>query len=162
MSLNAVQTKIASLLTGVASKGYATGIDARVEQPVATFAKMGTPLVFVWGGAADETRIAIPRGQGWKQDLHTVSLWLFALDMANDPDRGWKFPVLIQTVRKTIATAAPMPVQITDPQTNETSTMLDLGEELKWEYDIDRTLADQRLVRHICRIDVSLREEFNE
>lgn len=161
MSLNAVQQKIQTILTGLASKGYTNGIDARVEQPVADFAKMETPLAFIWGGAAHESRIAIPRGTGWKQDLHTVSIWLFALDLAADADRAWKFPVLIQTVRKALAGASPMPVKITDPQTTETSTMLDLGEEMSWEYDIDRTLADQRLVRHVCRIDVSLREEFN-
>ncbi len=161
MSLNAIQNKIAAVLTGLASKGYPNGIYARVEQPVADFAKLGTPIVFVWGGAATETRIAIPRGTGWKQDLHTVSLWLFALDLAVDADRGWKFPVLIQTVRKAMAGASPMPVQVTDAQTTETSTMFDLGEELSWEYDIDRTLADQRLIRHVCRIDLSLREEFN-
>lgn len=161
MSLNAVQTQIAAYLTGLTSKGYTQPLQASVTQPVAEFAKLGTPLAYVWGGAATESRLAIPRIHGWKQDLHTVSVWLFALDLAVDPDRGWKFPVLIQTVRNALATATPMPVQITDPQTTETSTMLDLGEEMTWEYDIDRTVADQRTVRHVCRLDVSLREEFN-
>lgn len=161
MSINAVQHQIVVFLTGLPSKGYPTPIAAQVALPTGTNAKMARPEVYVWGGAATESRIAIPRGQGWKQDLITVSVWLFGVEQANDPDRAWKFPVLIQTVRKALAGASPMPIQITDPQTGEVSTMLDLGEEMSWEYDIDRALADQRLVRNICRLDVSLREEFN-
>lgn len=160
MSLNAVQQQIQSYINGLTSLGYAKPIDARVQQPVADFAKLDTPIVFVWGSTGSESRVAIPRGPGWKQDAHKVSLWVFGLSMANDPNRAWKFPVLIQTVRNALATASPMPVQITDPQTRETSTLLNLGEEFTWDYDIDRSLADQRLVRNIARIDVSVLEEF--
>ena len=37
---------------------------------------------------------------------------------------------------------------------------MNIGEEFSWEYDVDRTLADQRLVRNECRIDVSALEQF--
>lgn len=167
MTVNALQQKIVTYLTGLSSKGYTGVIDARVEQPVAAYAKVDTPLIFVWGATANESRLAIPRpdagigrGPGWKQDAHKVSLWLFGLALANDPDRAWKFPVLIQTVRKALAGATPMPVELIDPQTTETSFLMDLGEEMTWDYDIDRSLADQRLVRNICRLDVSAMEAF--
>lgn len=161
MSLNAVQQKIAGYLTGLTSKGFTTPISAQVLQPVATWAKVTAPLVFVWGGAATETRLTIPRGPGWKHDAHTISLWLFALDLAADPNRAWRFPVLIDTVLAAMRGASPMPAALTDPQTFKTSQLLNLGEEMTWEYDIDRTLADQRMIRHVCRIDVSVLEEFN-
>lgn len=168
MSLNAVQQQIQSYLAGLPSQGYPGALDARVEQPVGEFAKLGTPLVFIWGAAGHETRLALPRpdatvgrGPGWKQDAHTVSLWIFALAQASDPDRAWKFPVLIRTVCKTLASVTPMPAPLTDPQTGETSTLLNLGEEFTWDYDIDRTVADQRMVRNVCRLDVTALEEFN-
>lgn len=124
--------------------------------------------MFVWGAAGVETRIATPRptnpavpnSAGWKQDAHSVGVWIFAVQLASDPNRAWKFPALIQAARNALATASPMPVQLVDPQTGDISTMLNLGEHFSWEYDIDRTLADQRLVRNLCRLEVAVLEEF--
>lgn len=167
MSLNSVQQQVRGYIDGVLVTGWENPIDCRVLQPVNDYAKLSTPLVFVWGAAGAESRIAIPRnnapgaaGPGWKQDDHMLGVWIFGLELASDPNRAWKFPVLIQAVRNALAYASPMPVQLTDPNTGDISTLMDLGEKMTWEYDVDRTLADQRLIRNLCRLEVAAKEVF--
>jgi hypothetical protein len=161
MGLNAVQAQVASYLNGLPVVGYNAAVSARVLAPVDEYMKVSNPTVFVWGGAATFKRTAIPRGPGWMGVEYIVSCWIYGLELANDPNREWKFPAAVDAIAKALYGASPMPAQITDPQTGAVSHLMDLGEHIKWEYDIDRTVSVQNLVRNVCHMEVTALEEFN-
>lgn len=166
MSLNAVQQAIAGFLNGVQAQGYTEPLACSVDLPIASVVKVQQPVAFVWGGTGHENRLTIPRGEatagteGWKETLHAISVTVFSIELANDPNRTWRFPNLLDTVMATLRSITPMPQQITDPQTGAVSDLLDLGESFDWDYDIDRTINPQNTLRNMARLDVAVREEF--
>lgn len=173
MSLFAVQNYAKDVLDGVNSPGWTQPLLAAVVVPNPDVLKLGQPRLFIWGAAATERRTAIPRSApgvnttlptangmvnaGWKQRSYTISMWLYGAELPNDPNQEFKFPVLIEQVLDTIRMTS-QPVNLQDPQTGEQSQLQDFGEEFAWEYDVDRTLADQRTLLNLCRIDVTCLE----
>ena len=179
MTLNAMQTLLLSTTDGIQAPNWQKPLVAEIAVPIPDVVMLPQPRLFIWGAVATDNgnagRISIPRAQpgidpmmtppgqnvnsGYRQRLYTISCWLYGVQNNNDPNRTTKFPVLVQQVTNALMMAS-MPAIITDSVTGEQSQALDLGEEYSWEYDVDRTLADQRLVRNLCRIDVSVREIY--
>ena len=175
MTLSAVQSFVRATVDGVQAPNWAEPLLASIVVPAPGLVKLPQPQVFVWGATATEERLTIPRaapginptivppGQntqsGWKERRYALSMWLYGIEYNYDGNRATKFPVLIEQVLNALRMAN-IPAPLTDSETGEQSILLSIGEELSWEYDVDRTLADQRLVRNECRIDASVIEQF--
>ena len=175
MTLSAVQLYVQSTVNGAQAPGWEKPLVALVAVPTVNVIQLPEPRAFVWGATANEHRLTIPRAapgvnpmivspgtstdSGWKERVYSVSMWVYGLELSGDKQRATKFPVLIEQVLNSLRMAS-IPATLTDPTTGEQSVLLSIGEELSWEYDVDRTLADQRLVRNECRIDASVIEQM--
>ena len=175
MTLLAVQDYTQGILNGMSSTGWQKPLVAYVKSPIPGLAELQQPMGFIWGAAARETRTSIPRSapgvnptlakpgttvhSGWKERPITVTIWLYGVQLNSDPNSDTKFPVLIEQVLNALRMTE-VPAYLVDRVTGEQSKLMNIGEEFSWEYDVDRTLADQRLVRNECRIDVSALEQF--
>lgn len=161
MTLNAVQVYVKGVLNGLSTELYTGLVNARIAVPSVDNIDPEVPQVFIWGGAGHEQRTSSgPRGAGWKESYYTLQIYVFALDLPTDTTRDSRFPVLIGDIRKALRSASPMPVQLTDLVTGEIGDLMNLGEDLSWEYDVDRTTGDKRVIRSLCRIEASALEEF--
>lgn len=169
MTLFACQTYVQGLLYGLPVPGYQQPTVSYVKPPIPGLMDMTRPFVFVWGGLADESRIAIPRETapgvpagspgGWKKAQRTISIWLYGIELANLQGPS-PFPTAIETVMQALRSANPMPAELTDPASGQVSQLFDLGENLSFEYDVDRSLADQQTVRNLCHIEAPVQENF--
>lgn len=103
------------------------------------------PQIYIWGAQFDEKRQTAGRGKGGakevKYDLH---IWIYASDAADSPDADSSLPLLIGAVMNKLRTMQ-MVQTLTDPDTGETSQMLEIGENIKTSYGAPRATADQRL-----------------
>lgn len=177
MTLSSVQMYVRDVIQGVEAPDYASPLLSAVSVPIPGVLKLAQPLAFVWGASWREDRISIPRaaaginptlidpnsGQtvpsGWKERFYTVSAWIYGAELPNDPNRDTKFPVLIEQVMDTIRMTS-LPQPIVDEKTGEHSKILSIGENFSAEYDVDRTLADQRTLRNECVLQISVQEVF--
>lgn len=170
-----MQCALRDLVDNVQSPHWQSPTVAIIAPPIPGTLTEAEPVVFVWGGAIDESRTTIPRAQpgvnpmlvppgeslqsGWKERRYTLSAWIYGVQENNDPNRDTKFPVLIEQICNALRMLA-MPIYLTDLETGEQSKLMDMGENISYEYDVDRTFADQRLIRNACRLDVSALEQF--
>lgn len=175
MTISAVQVYTRDVVTDIHAPDWQKGTIAYIASPVPGTAKLQQPLIFVWGASVREARTSIPRaapginpmltppGQtvasGWKERYYTISMWVYGVEENNDKNRDTKFPVLIEQVCNALRMAQ-VPAYLVDAKTGEQSKLMNIGEEFTWEYDVDRTLADQRMLRNACRLDVSVLEQF--
>ena len=175
MSLFSVQEFAVSIVNGITSPNWQQPLLAEVVFPIPDLVKLAQPRLFVWGAAVNEQRVTIPRSEeginpmlvppgqtvnaGWKRRGYTLQMWLYGVQNNNDPNRESKFPVLIEQVLDAIRSTS-VPANLVDSVTGEQSWAMDIGEDFTWEYDVDRTLADQRLIRNLCRFDINLMEMF--
>ncbi|MGH9121070.1 MAG: hypothetical protein ACRDYC_03865 [Acidimicrobiales bacterium] len=161
MTILAVQNYVQGCVDGLIVPGYPEPLKAFVKAPTPGTATLAQPMAFVWGGMGSQSRTTLPRGPGWKGTDHTVSIWIYGLELANlDPPVSY-FPSVLQTIVRALSTAKPMPAQLIDTQTGDPSYLMNLGENITWEYDVDRTMADQRIVRNLCHMEAAALEEFN-
>lgn len=165
MTIGAVQAQVQTLLSGLAVPGYAQPMRALVKVPVPDKIVLGQPLAFIWGGAGNRSRMALPRENpafqtsvGWKGNEHQLGIWVYAVSLAN-ADTQDPFPAAIEAICGALE-AAVVPARVADPVTGSISYLVDLGERISWEYDIDRTIGDQRTVRSLCHLEASCLESF--
>lgn len=173
MSLNSVQQAVKDTLTGLQIPNYRTALDVMIRPLVPDNVKLEGPKAYIWGSEGRISRVAIPRGEqlptsvppvlkpgtaGWKNvDPFTIRIWLIATDQNNDPNGDSRFPVLIQKVIDTLQ-AVQVPIYLTDSVTTAKSWLMNLGETIVWDYDVDRTLGEQRLLRSVAVVTCSVME----
>jgi hypothetical protein len=175
VTVAAVQTYIKDTLNGVPAEGYGTPIRVMVRPLVVDNVKVEAPLGYVWGGTGTVSRVTIPRGQtmpdfvpavlksgtaGWKKTVYDgLRVWLIGTDRNNNPTGDVRFPTLLQAILDVLQ-ATTMPTRLTDPITSEPSWLMDLGEDIVWDYDLDRTTGDQRLLRSAAVLTVPAMEMY--
>lgn len=165
MTLSACQVLVRDTLNDIPSPGYAN-VQALIAPLIPGTLKGSVPQAYVWGSRGNEKRHSggrrsnvIGLNTGFKRADHTLNVWLIAVGPNTSDDQDTQFPTLIDTCKAALR-AVVMPLTLTDPTTGEVSQCWSVGEDFQWEYDIDRTLADQRYVRHLCLIECSVSEDF--
>jgi hypothetical protein len=167
MTINSVQLYLQSLLEGLQPPG-GTGIQGPIEALITPIDpdESGLPRIYVWPSGAPESRLAWPRNTGpgtpagWKQARHSVQLYVTWFDDSDmDADIDINFPALIDFILFTLRTCTD-PAPVNDPFTGSPSWLLDIGEDMTYEYVPPRSTADQRILRYDARITCPVTEYF--
>lgn len=159
MPLNTVQAYLKGLLDGLAIPGNVGNLEAYITPPDPR--DDPPPAAYIWPASGDEKRQAMPRGNppgaGWKTLTHSVHVYLTWFNAADDPNADSAFPAVIDTVM-TALRSAPNPVRASDPYTGQVSDLVDIGEQMTWDYGPVHAVADQRWLRYDCLITVTVTE----
>lgn len=168
MPVLTAQSYIASLLDNLTPPGR-TGAKGPVSAMITPLDPDvnpdGIPRVYVWPSSAPESRLAFPRNSGmgtqagWKQMKHQLMLFLVWMDSQNDVNADSNFPLLIDWVMQVLRTS-PNPATWTDPDTGLVSNIVNVGEDMKYDYVPPRLLAADRYRRYDARITITLLELF--
>lgn len=174
MPVVAIQSYLLSLLDGLPmpygrpnANAYVTPPDPRVKAKV--------PAIYIWPADGDENRSpelggTIPRNKGpgtasgTKGILHQMDVYLTWFSAGtgagsvkqSDP----VFPGMLDAVLFALRTAMPNPAYLTDPNTEITSTVYDVGEKMRYRTGIETT-ADERQIRYDALITLSVWEIIN-
>ena len=170
MGLVVVQQFILSLLDGLelpygipAAKAYITPPDPRVQAKV--------PAIYIWPSDGTENRSSelggtIPRNtgpntaSGTKGLLHQFDVYVTWFSSNSGTQQDPKFPAIVDTVMLALRYSQPNPYQATDPSTNLTSTIYNVGETMRYRTGVEAT-ADERWLRYDALIQVSCWEIIN-
>jgi hypothetical protein len=122
--------------------------------------------VYIWGSTGDEKRQTMPRARpnllstgGFKVIVHSLDLWLIWFGSAEDPSADSQFPLVIDSVTKVLRNTL-MPVDITDPDTGDLSSILAIGEDLKWDYAPVHSVEDERWLVYTARVIATIKEKL--
>lgn len=121
--------------------------------------ELSVPHIFVWGSRWDETRQAGRRGFGFKQADYKVRVYIMYIVPADDPDRDYTFPLLIDVVLAKLR-GTQLAINITDPITGLKSQLLSIGERMSIEYSTPRATEDQRLLLYAALVETYLKEVY--
>lgn len=155
MSVNTVQVHVKNLLNGLTIPNYQTPLITYITPP--NPGKMPGPAAYVWATSGQNRRQTAPRGSGFRQVDWTVSIWLMAPGLANDPLSDVKFAGLIDTVINALVTDT-MPIMEVDPVSGLPFQLLAIGEEFQIQQSPVHALNDQRLLLFEALIELSVKE----
>lgn len=125
----------------------------------------GIARIYVWPARGPVKRLAMPRNTGpgtpagWKTLKHELEVFLLWMDYQDDPQADVNFPLLIDYVWMLLETS-PDPGMFTDPETGLVSDLVNLGEDMTYEFIPPRTLEPQTMRRYDARIQCSLTELY--
>lgn len=153
-----------------AAQAYITPPDPRVQARV--------PAIYIWPSDGDENRSStlggtVPRNSGpntpsgTKGVLHQLEVYLTYMSANNrsgqqdgpiqaDPI----FPGMVDAVMFALRYSQPNPAYLTDPNTGLTSTVYNVGEDMRYRTGIE-ALKDERWLRYDCLIQCSVWEIMN-
>lgn len=170
MPVVSVQTFLLNLLDGLdmpygqpAANAYITPPDPRVQARV--------PAIYIWPSPGEENRSpelggTVPRNSGPGTDsgtkglLHQMDVYLTWFAVNNGPQSDPVFPGMIDAVMAALRYAQPNPATVTDPNTNLTSTIYNVGEMMRYHPGLE-AVDDERWLRYDCLITVSVWEIIN-
>lgn len=150
MSERSVKTYIQSQLDGLTV--------ATVAQPLVCFTELSAiyipaqPTVWLWSRLTNEKREAGNRGTGYKRVDYQLSLvLLWDIDQAQPGMDVSQFEDLVWLVRNALRT---MTVQkaLSDSITGESSTLMNIGENIRVTKEPPNVLEDQALIRYAAEI----------
>jgi hypothetical protein len=163
-----VQTWVYSVVNGMPLPGNASPLAVFVTPPNPEEDQVD-PHCYVWPTTGSEARQSIPRApgpnsplsqSGFKQDTHSIDLWLTFFDDDSDPTPDFSFPAIVDAVMAALRTCKD-PVTLADPVTGQYSTVFGTGERMTYDLAIPRGVgADQRILRYDARITARVSEEF--
>ena len=170
MPLVTVQSFLLSLLDNLelpynvpAAKAYITPPDPRVQAKV--------PAIYIWPSDGTENRSTelggtIPRNtgpntaSGTKGLLHQFDVYITWFSSNSGRQQDPVFPAIVDTVMLALRYSQPNPAYLTDPATNLTSTVYNVGESMRYRTGVEAT-ADERWLRYDSLIQVSVWEILN-
>jgi hypothetical protein len=170
LPLVTTQQFLLSLLDGLelpysvpAAKAYVTPPDPRVQAKV--------PAIYIWPSDGTENRSeelggTIPRNKGpgtpsgTKGLLHQFDVYVTWFSSNSGRQGDPVFPAIVDTVMMALRYSMPNPYQATDPATNLTSTIYNVGEQMRYRTGIEAT-ADERWLRYDALCQVSVWEIIN-
>ena len=170
MPLVTTQQFLLSLLDGLelpysvpAAKAYITPPDPRVQAKV--------PAIYIWPSDGTENRSTelggtIPRNtgpntaSGTKGLLHQMDVYVTWFSSNSGKQQDPVFPAIVDTVMLALRYSQPNPYQATDPATNLTSTIYNVGETMRYRTGVEAT-NDERWLRYDSLIQVSCWEIIN-
>lgn len=145
------------------AKAYITPPDPRINAKV--------PAIYIWPSDGQENRSAqlggtIPRNtgvntpSGTKGIRHRLDVYMTWFSSGAGLSQDPIFPGMVDAVMFALRTSQPNPAYITDPSTNLTSTIYNVGEEMNYRIGIDST-ADERTKRYDALVNVTIWEILN-
>lgn len=170
MPIVSVQTFILSILDGLpmpygkpSATAYITPPDPRVQARV--------PAIYIWPADGDENRSTelggtVPRNtgpgtaSGTKGQLHVIDVYLTWTAVAQDKQSDPLFPGMLDAVMYALRFSQPNPAYLTDPNTNLTSTVYNVGEKMRYRTGIE-ALEDERWLRYDALITLDVWEILN-
>jgi hypothetical protein len=161
---------VKDLLDGVTVPGNAgKRIEAFINPPDPETNQVN-PHAYVWAARGPENRnsgkrnparpVAAPTPQmpaGWKILKHQVEVYLTWFEDNGDPQQDSSFPLVIDLVMNVLR-CCQMPLDVTDPATGINCQLINLGEQLNYEYVPVRSTASQRLQRQDALITAPVEE----
>ena len=164
MPIVTVQGFVKDLIDGTAPPGD-TGLAGPLVALITPYDpdESGEARAYIWPSAGTENRRAMPRNTGpgtnagWKNLRHNLDVFLTWFDSDTAVDADVNFPALIDFVMDLLRTCQD-PVIVTDPETGRVSQLVDVGENLLYEYVPPESMDDQRYLRYDAKITVSILE----
>ena len=170
MGLVVTQSFLLSLLNGLempynvpAAEAFITPPDPRVKAKV--------PAIYIWPSDGQENRSpelggTVPRNKGpgtasgTKGLLHQMDVYItwFSANQGRQADPV--FSAIVDTVMMALRYSQPNPAELTDPATGLTSTVYNVGEQIKYRVGIEAT-ADERFLRYDALLQVTVWEIIN-
>ena len=146
-----------------AAKAYITPPDPRVQAKV--------PAIYIWPSDGTENRSpelggTIPRNtgpntaSGTKGLLHQFDVYVTWFSSNSGRQQDPVFPAIVDTVMLALRYSQPNPYQATDPATNLTSAIYNVGETMRYRTGVEATNAE-RWLRYDALIQVSIWEIIN-
>lgn len=155
MPLLSVQTYVKGLLDGLVIPGMTTPLQAYVTPP--TVDDLDGPKAYVWASRLRVKRQTMPRGFGFKHLGWMIDIYLVYETNPDSPTVDQEFPLIVDAVMSTLWTTE-TPLFITDPVTGVESQLLDVGENLEFEYPPERLPSTLRMLYYSARIGMQLFE----
>lgn len=169
MGIATVQSYLRGVLDGIPLPLGAGALDAVITPPNPDDDAGAKATAYIWGSHGVESRLTVPRAQhgnlatgGDKQTAHNVDVWLIWFGQAPAPNVDSQFPSIVDAVLAVLRNV-PMLDQTqhaVDPVTGQLSNLLNVGENMSWEYAPVRATADQRILRYDAQITVEVIEIF--
>jgi hypothetical protein len=167
LPLVSVQTFLLGLLDGLpmpysqpSANAYITPPDPRVQARI--------PAIYIWPAPGEENRSGelggtIPRNKGpgtpsgTKGLLHHMDVYLTWTAVNNAQQTDPVFPGMVDAITAALRYSQPNPAEFTDPNTGLTSTIYNVGEDMRWNLGIE-ALDDERFLRYDALVTVSVWE----
>ncbi len=164
------QSFLLSILSGLqlpygvpAAQAFITPPDPRVQARI--------PAIYIWPSDGTENRSAelggtVPRNKGpgtasgTKGLLHQFDVYVTWFAVNSGKQKDPVFPGIVDCVMMALRYTQPNPAELTDPATGLTSTVYNVGEQMKYRTGIEST-ADERFLRYDALIQVSCWEIIN-
>lgn len=163
MGISTTLQFVRGLLDGQNVPGTAGRLEAFIDPPDPE-TENTNPHAYVWLVRGTYRRVAGPRSRppanlaqnvptppaGWKRRSHNISIWLTWFE-EQGPQTDSAFPTVLDWVMMILETCQ-MPFTTKDPATGEASQLINLGQNLDYEYVPVRATASQRLHRKDAQI----------
>lgn len=170
MPVVTVQGYLRDLLSGL-EMPYGQPAAACFVTPPDPYIKARVPTIYVWPTDGEENRSpelggTVPRNSGpntpsgTKGILHQFDVYLtwFGYDQGEQGDP--LFPGMMDAVMSALRYSQPNPAYITDPNTGLTSTIYNVGEQIRYRSGLEST-AEERFLRYDALFNVSIWEILN-
>ena len=146
-----------------AADAYITPPDPRVKAKV--------PAIYIWPSDGQENRSSelggtIPRNtgpntpSGTKGVQHDFDIYVTWFSVLNGKQADPRFPSIVDTIMAALRYSLPNPAEMTDPNTLETSTIYNVGEQIRWRIGVEAT-QDERQLRYDALISCPIWEVIN-
>ena len=165
MPVNTVTTFIRDTLNGTVLPLALGNLEA-VISPVNPGDGAGA-TAYIWGSHGVEKRQTVPRAQhadlstgGNKTLTHSCDVWLVWFGSSEEDQIDLMFPAILDTVMGVLRNVQMLDAtqHAHDPVTGQLSNLLNMGENMTWDYGPVRATADQRWWRYDAVINVEVVE----
>ena len=98
----------------------------------------------------------------WDLDtvLHQMDVYVTWFGPNKGTESDPTFPAVVDAIMQALRTSQPNPYQATDPNTGVTSTIYNVGENLRYRVGVE-SVADQRFLRYDALLDCAVWEIIN-
>ena len=155
MPMLSVVTKVQEILNDLPIPGGTQTLQAFIVPPLAH--KPVRPTAVVWASRAPVDRRSMPRGEGFKQIMWTVDVWLMYLMSPQVPNLDQQYPLVVDAVMAAMW-ATPMAVTLTDPVTGLVTQMTSIGEAFTVENAPVRSPENQSMYYFTGKVSFTVKE----
>ena len=146
-----------------AAQAYITPPDPLVRAKI--------PAIYIWPSDGQENRSSelggtVPRNSGpntpsgTKGLLHQFDIYVTWFSVMSGKQADPRFPGVVDTIMMALRTSQPNPADFTDPNTGLTSTVYNIGEQMRYRIGVEST-KDEAQKRYDSLIQCSIWELIN-
>ena len=147
MGMNGVQQFIIGQLAGLTSEYYAPAV-ASLQVLIPDKITSNAPHFYVMSSSGSEVRRTAPFPDAYKELTHQVEVYVVMIQPNRIKNASGvfvqdrAFPSLMDAMMAKLRSIDPDTI-ITDPDTGVTSSLLNVGEDMKWRYAIPEDRGNQ-------------------